>query len=224
MKARTQPIPGRRQEQRDVGVLGVAGLEAAVDRRRSGASRSSISSSEAVTLPRQGSGTSSRCQQLAALDPEQVGDRAGPPEVDQGRVDAVLQHRAVLDQVQAEAGELALLADRSDPAARSPAPGRAGESTASTIESIRSVLQASGARPLTFWASAISTDQPCCSSVSWTIRAPVIDSITAQTGSPWTSSIRRASVLSEPTSGGTTSWSRCSPRSESRQTSSLLAT
>ena len=50
-----------------------------------------------------------------------------------------------------------------------------------------SVLQASGARPLTFWASAISTAQPCCSRVSWTNRAPVIDSITAHTGSPWTS-------------------------------------
>ena len=35
------------------------------------------------------------------------------------------------------------------------------QSTASTFESILSVLQASGARPLTFWASAISTDQPC---------------------------------------------------------------
>src|SRR5215216_3915346 len=53
------------------------------------------------------------------------------------------------------------------------------ESTARTIESILSVLQASGARPLTFWASAISTSQPCCSSVSWTRRAPVIDSTTA---------------------------------------------
>jgi hypothetical protein len=36
-------------------------------------------------------------------------------------------------------------------------------SVASTNESILSVLQASGASPLTFWASAISTDQPSCS-------------------------------------------------------------
>ena len=68
-------------------------------------------------------------------------------------------------------------------------------STASTFESILSVLHASGARPLTFCASAISTDQPCCSRVSWTILAPVIDSITAHTGSQWTSSMRRASLL-----------------------------
>ena len=50
---------------------------------------------------------------------------------------------------------------------------------------------------MTFWASAISTSQPSCSSVSWTSRAPVIDSTTAQTGSAWTSSIRRASLLSK---------------------------
>jgi hypothetical protein len=41
--------------------------------------------------------------------------------------------------------------------------------------------------------------------VSWTILAPVIDSITAQTGWQWTSSMRRASLLSESTSGGTAS-------------------
>ncbi|MGC1814372.1 MAG: hypothetical protein WA696_09570, partial [Solirubrobacterales bacterium] len=62
-------------------------------------------------------------------------------------------------------------------------------------ESIWSVLQASGARPFTFWASAISTDQPACSRVSWTILAPVIDSITAQTGWRWVSEIRRAKLL-----------------------------
>jgi hypothetical protein len=41
--------------------------------------------------------------------------------------------------------------------------------------------------------------------VSWTIRAPVIDSITAQTGSRWVSSIRLARVRSESASGGTAS-------------------
>ena len=35
--------------------------------------------------------------------------------------------------------------------------------------------------------SAISTSQPCCSRLSWTKRAPVIDSITPRTGSPWAS-------------------------------------
>jgi hypothetical protein len=46
------------------------------------------------------------------------------------------------------------------------------ESVANTNESVLSVLQAGGANPLTFWASAISTSQPQASSVSWTIRAP----------------------------------------------------
>jgi hypothetical protein len=54
------------------------------------------------------------------------------------------------------------------------------------LESISSVFTASGASPFTFWASAISTAHPSCSRVSWTILAPVIDSITAQTGWRWT--------------------------------------
>jgi hypothetical protein len=61
-------------------------------------------------LPRQGSGTLS-FEKAAALGPEQVGDRAGAAEVDQGRVDPALKRRLVLDQVHPEAGELALLAD-----------------------------------------------------------------------------------------------------------------
>lgn len=51
-------------------------------------------------------------KQLPALDSKEIGDRAGPPEVDQGRVDPLLQHRAVLHQVEAKAGELALLPNR----------------------------------------------------------------------------------------------------------------
>ena len=47
-----------------------------------------------------------------------------------------------------------------------------------------SVLHASGAKPFTFWASAMSTSQPWSSKVSWTKRAPVIDSMTAWTGPP----------------------------------------
>jgi hypothetical protein len=50
-------------------------------------------------------------QQLAAGDAEQVGDRARVPEGDQGRVDAVLEHRAVLDQVHPKARQLALAPD-----------------------------------------------------------------------------------------------------------------
>ena len=62
-------------------------------------------------LPRQGSGHLQSLQQPAALDPEQVGDRAGLAEIDQRRMDPALQRGLVLDQVQAEAGELTLLAD-----------------------------------------------------------------------------------------------------------------
>jgi hypothetical protein len=58
------------------------------------------------------------------------------------------------------------------------------ESSASTHASILSVLQASGAKPLTFTASAISTVQPRSSSWSCTNRAPVIDSMAAVTGCP----------------------------------------
>jgi hypothetical protein len=43
-------------------------------------------------------------------------------------------------------------------------------------------LQAKGARPFTFCASAISTCQPARSSWSWTKRAPFIDSIAARIG------------------------------------------
>jgi hypothetical protein len=63
-----------------------------------------------VTFERHGSGDLEPVEQLASLDPEQVGDRAGAPEGDQGRADAVLQGRLVLDQVEAKAGELAFLA------------------------------------------------------------------------------------------------------------------
>jgi hypothetical protein len=49
------------------------------------------------------------------------------------------------------------------------------DSSARTQASIQSVLQASGAKPLTFWASAIWTSQPASSSWSWTNRAPFID-------------------------------------------------
>src|SRR5262249_52481178 len=85
--------------------------------------------------------------------------------------------------------------------------------------SIRSVLQASGARPLTFWASAISTSHPASSRVSCTNRAPFIDSMAARTGSPHLAvdktSVRRASV-----SGDTAVTSLVAPLSSSRCTSS----
>jgi hypothetical protein len=45
-------------------------------------------------------------------------------------------------------------------------------------------LGASGASPFVRWASAISTSQPISSRLSWTKRAPFIDSIAACTGPP----------------------------------------
>ena len=74
------------------------------------------------------------------------------------------------------------------------------DSSASTQASILSVLQASGASPLTFWASAISTCQPAISSWSCTNRAPFIDSIAAYTGS-LNPPIRPASAANPPLSG-----------------------
>jgi hypothetical protein len=49
-------------------------------------------------------------QQLAARDTEQISDRARVPEGDQRRVDAMLEHRSVLDQVHPKASLLALAA------------------------------------------------------------------------------------------------------------------
>jgi ABC-type ATPase involved in cell division len=73
-------------------------------------------------------------------------------------------------QMQAKGRELALAADRG---VGQPDRGHqiAPRQLASTLASMRSVLQASGARPLTFCASAINTSQPCSSSVSCTNRA-----------------------------------------------------
>jgi hypothetical protein len=49
-------------------------------------------------------------KQLAARDTEQIRDRARVPEGDQRRVDTVLEHRAVLDQMHPKACLLALAA------------------------------------------------------------------------------------------------------------------
>ena len=94
------------------------------------------------------------------------------------------------------------------------------DNTASTRASILSVLQASGARPLTLAASAISTSQPSSSSRSCTNRAPVIDSITPRTASPWLPT-RRVSPRKPSASGGDANSSTISPPADSRQTSIL---
>jgi hypothetical protein len=184
-------------------------------------SRSSINFTEAVTFERQGSGSSRRSKRRRPSTPKRSVTGQGRPKLI--RVEWIRHLSADLCLTRwrrkraSSRSSLTLGSGSQSAGTRSLC-----ERTARTLESISSVLQARGASPLTFWASAISTDQPSCSRVSWTILAPVIDSITAKTGSPWTSSILRASLLSESTSGGTASWSRCSPSSESRQISSFL--
>jgi len=104
------PDPGHRQQQRNVGVIGMTLLQAQVDLR-------DLAFQIVDQLDRGGDVGPPGLRDLqprkepAALDAEQVADRARLAEVDQGRVDAVLQRRLVLDQVQPEARELALLAN-----------------------------------------------------------------------------------------------------------------
>jgi hypothetical protein len=75
-------------------------------------------------------------------------------------------------------------------------------SSANTQASIRSVLHASGAIPFARCASAIRTSQPASSSWSCTNRAPVIDSIAANTGAPCSRSTSRTRCASPSRSGG----------------------
>jgi hypothetical protein len=78
---------------------------------RSGLRGPSISSTLAVMLPRQGSRTWSRASSSRPAAPKRSVTGQGFHEVDQGRVDPVLERRLVLDQVEAKAGELALFPD-----------------------------------------------------------------------------------------------------------------
>jgi hypothetical protein len=93
----------------------------------------------------------------------------------------VLERDPVAHQVQPEAGPFPLGPHRWGGQPDLGTKARR-DSSASTRASIRSVLQASGASPLTFGASAISTCHPASSSWSCTNRAPFIDSIAARTG------------------------------------------
>jgi hypothetical protein len=121
-------------------------------------------------------------QKLAALQTEQIAHRARVPERHQRRMDAVLEHRLVLDQVQSKPRLLAL-----PPDPRVERPDRRHEVAMREhrqhpcVDPVR--LARHRASPLTRCASAISTSHPSGSSVSWMNRAPVIDSMTARTGS-----------------------------------------
>ena len=102
--------PRHRQELRNVGVLGAAPLKPGVDLRDLGLECvDQLEARQHVAEPRLRD--LELGEQLAARHPEEIRDRAGAPEAHQGRVDPVLQLRAVLDQVEAKAGELSLLPD-----------------------------------------------------------------------------------------------------------------
>ena len=134
-------------------------------------------------------------------------------------MNAVLEHRAVLTEMQPEAGLLALGAH-----ARVGQPDRrhqiAMRRHRQHVGVDRSVLHANGAGPLTFWASATSTSHPGSSSVSRTNRAPVIDSITPRIRpcGPTRSTKRR----SPSASGGAANCATTSPSSPMRHTSRRL--
>jgi hypothetical protein len=121
-------------------------------------------------------------EQLAAADTEQIGDRTWLAVREQDGVYALFQARARTRCSRQRARSRSARTKGSGSQIAGTSSRR--ESSASTQASIRSVLQASGASPFTFCASAISTCQPASSSRSCTNRAPFIDSIAARTGSP----------------------------------------
>src|SRR5918996_2222992 len=154
--------PGDGAEQRDVAVLGAEAAQLAlalvdlpvelVDQAQAGLDRA---------LPRLRQAEVD--QQLAAADAEQIRDGTGLAVGEQDRVHALLQARAMPDEVQPPASPLALGAHSGSGSQIAGTRSRRA-SSASTQASIRSVLHASGASPFTFCASAISTCQPASSS------------------------------------------------------------
>ena len=139
-------------------------------------------------------------------------------------MDPVLERRAVLDQVEAKAGELALLADP-----RIGQPDRRHQVALGEHRQhhrVDPVGLAGQRRQALDLLGVGDLDRPSPPARGCRGRSGRRSSTRSprRPARAWTSSIRRASVLSESTSGGTASWSRCSPWSESRQTSSLLST
>jgi hypothetical protein len=83
------PADPRRRHQRDVGVIGVACSQAAVDPIDPALEVVDQLQRRGDVAP-PGLGDVEPRPELSALDPERVGDRAGAAEVDRGRVDPVL--------------------------------------------------------------------------------------------------------------------------------------
>ena len=104
-------MPGHRHEQRDVRVvgthrpqLGLAGGDLGVELVDEAEARGERG--------RPGLGDRERGEELPTLRPEQVGDRDRVAEGDEGGVDPVLEGGPVADEVEPEAGPLALGPDR----------------------------------------------------------------------------------------------------------------
>ena len=158
-------------------------------------------------------------EQLAAADAEEVRDRTGVAEGHEAGVDPVLESRAVLDEMEAEAGPYTISAHGrvGQPDRRHEvAPGELGQHPG--VDAI--FLQASGASLFTFLASATSSDQPHSSKVSWTNRAPFIDSMTASTSSvPQSPSTWRTKERSPSRSGGAVVTLSVEPSSDMTRTS-----
>jgi hypothetical protein len=218
VNALIQPNPGGADQQRDVAVLGALAPE--LHGQRGDLQLEVIDEPQAdLDVPAPRIGDLQTVQQLAAGVPEQIRDRARVPEGDQRGVDAVLQRRAVPDQVQPEARQLALAAD-----ARVGQPdlgdqvARRQRGQYARVDLVGLARQRGQA--LTLVASAISTSQPCSSSRSCTNRAPFIDSIT-----PRTAGAHIAALAAKPrrpsASGGDAHSSTISPADDNRQTSTL---
>ena len=122
-------------------------------------------------FPRQGSGDLRRPIALCRTPKRSVTGRGARSS--SARVDPVLELRSMLDQMEAKRRARALLSP-SDRVARSPAPGLGGRAP-QTRASIRSVSPP--AAPALHLLGVAIHSQPCRSRVSWTKRAPVIDSI-----------------------------------------------
>src|SRR6266542_4130345 len=192
--------PGAGQQQRDVSVVGAERSQlalAAVDLLGEGVDQGE----------RGGQRRGPRLWQLqpleqpAAAGAEEVAARVGHAVLEEDRVDAVFERALCLTRCSRKrARSRSALIVASGSQISGTRSSRA--SSASTQVSIVSVLQASGAIPRAFAASAILTSQPASSSSSWTKRAPLIDSITASTRSPASPS-RWTSFASPSRSGGT---------------------
>jgi hypothetical protein len=158
-------------------------------------------------------------QQLAAGDTEEVGDRAGVAEGNQRGVDAVLEHRAVLDQVHPRARLLALAPD---PWVGQPDLGHQVAVREHGKDARVDLVGLARQRRETFDLGRVGAQHVPAERFEAVVhnRAPVIDSITARTANSWRPT-RRARPTRPSASGGDANSSTTSPPADSRQTSIL---